>query len=961
MAQVTSGTVYTNTLANTKFYLSWSRESYDVSLNESKINWTAGIVISNGQYWLSNAVKITSIYIDGVKVSSGGTYSNIYGPTTGTQLLSGTTKVKHKDDGTKSFTASISGWLWETGSPTGSGTFELVPIPRYATSVQSLNSKTETTISMKWSSDSTVDYIWYSKDNGSNWTGIDVTDGTSGSYTISGLSANTTYNIKTRVRRKDSQLTTDSSSLSITTYDYPYCTDSPNFTIGNYFTLSFYNPLGRSIKIYLIGANGAEKGGDTITGTSLGGYTNDDWKNWLYSTIPSAKNGKYQVKVVYGSVTKTRNAGNTYSIKGTEKPTIGTITYADTNTTVTAITGDSSKIVQNQSNLKVTFTKATALNSATISKHTFELNGVVKTSTSASGSVDFGKIDSANSLTLKVTVTDSRGLTTSTTKTISMLEHSNPTALVTLKRLNNYEDESYLTVDGSVSSVNGKNTMAIKYRYKVSGGTYGTTYTTIKDNTKYTLSLDKNNAYIFEIVITDAFGSTYSREHTLGKGVFPLFIDTEKQSLGMNALPRAERIFELDGRLVESEKEFSIPTTIGGKTGWYLAMSGEFEYATSKTFVISINEVLAGGTGMLCLGMRYQNDTLTIKRFEWLTANGIASSNVKLATSGSKFYLYLRTTEDWQQYYLKVLQEKVLGGWNFRQYTVHYPTLEDTVEEPDGINPSGMVVVSGKASKNLFNGNSYVYTNANNSGTPTIINANELSVPFANTWSRLKVKITGLEPNSTYTISAYLDKSNYSSDVGSGFYDGSNYQDNAFTKGSGNVYLTFTSSSNGTFDIFFYGNWSGTSYSGSIVYKNIQLEKGSTKTSYEEYFEPNIYVKDSNGEFQDVEINKNNYSYGEQIIGTWIDGKPLYRRVYDVGALPSANGYKSVALYINNLDTVTNLRGMMHRPSDNYRFVIPYSEVNIYMDNNDKFTIHSTVNRSAFNGIVIIEYTKTTD
>lgn len=87
----------------------------------------------------------------------------------------------------------------------------------------------------------------------------------------------------------------------------------------------------------------------------------------------------------------------------------------------------------------------------------------------------------------------------------------------------------------------------------------------------------------------------------------------------------------------------------------------------------------------------------------------------------------------------------------------------------------------------------------------------------------------------------------------------------------------------------------------------------------------------------------------------------MYRKVYDVGAMPGANAYKSVALYINNLDTVISLRGMMHRPSDNYRFVIPYSEVNIYMDNNDKFTIHSTVNRSAFNGIVIIEYTKTTD
>ena len=102
----------------------------------------------------------------------------------------------------------------------GSASVTVAPpdIPRYATVTQELRSKTSSSISINWSSDSIIDYIWYSKDNGSTWTGIDITDGTSGNYTISSLTANTTYNIKTRVRRKDSQLTTDSTSLSITTY-----------------------------------------------------------------------------------------------------------------------------------------------------------------------------------------------------------------------------------------------------------------------------------------------------------------------------------------------------------------------------------------------------------------------------------------------------------------------------------------------------------------------------------------------------------------------------------------------------------------------------------------------------------------------------------------------------------------------------------------------------------------------
>lgn len=155
--------------------------------------------------------------------------------------------IPHNNDGTGS------GHIW--GNITGpSGTSMegayaeadaypiLDTIPRYGTANQSLNSKTETTIKMNWSSDSIVDYIWYSKDNGSSWNGIDVTDGKSGSYTISGLTPNTTYKIKTRVRRKDSQLTTDSSSLSITTYDIAKISSASNFNHGDNTSVTITNP-----------------------------------------------------------------------------------------------------------------------------------------------------------------------------------------------------------------------------------------------------------------------------------------------------------------------------------------------------------------------------------------------------------------------------------------------------------------------------------------------------------------------------------------------------------------------------------------------------------------------------------------------------------------------------------------------------------------------------------------------
>lgn len=188
-----------------------------------------------------------------------------------------TITVTHNAEG--KYSASKSGSFTTTGNSTwnlksGSASVTVSPaqIPRYATSNQSLASRTSSSITMNWSSDNTVDYIWYSKDNGSNWTGVDVTDGTSGSYTISGLSANTTYNIKTRVRRKDSQLTTDSSTLAVTTH----ATTSPSIwvsskTVNSVVVASSCNVDVSSTRYRIMKSGGSY--GSWQTGATFGGLS----------------------------------------------------------------------------------------------------------------------------------------------------------------------------------------------------------------------------------------------------------------------------------------------------------------------------------------------------------------------------------------------------------------------------------------------------------------------------------------------------------------------------------------------------------------------------------------------------------------------------------------------------------------------------------------------------------------
>jgi hypothetical protein len=541
-------------------WISWKRNSTSIANNTSNITVTVYVQRVDGwtgdsSYNLDTKPSVT------LKVGGATKTATVNHIDTRNQqrctVATWSGNVTHNANGTLTLALSCT-WTLSGVSALASGSISgsaiLDTIPRYATCVQSLNSRTETTITMNWSSDSVCDYIWYSKDDGATWTGINVTDGKSGTYTISNLPIYTLFKIKTRVRRKDSQLTTDSSASSIATYNYPYCTSSPNFTIGDALTIGFYNPLGRQINWQVIGADGSLIAENSTTGTSYTGINGEESIVNLYKSLPNAESGTYSVKVAYGSIVRTRTEG-IYSIRGTEYPTINAFTYKDNNSTTVGITGNNQHIVQNYSSLLAQVGNATANKGAGgIAKYVVECNGK-KVEKTSSGDFSIGAVNSANNVDMKLTVTDTRGLSSSTTIKVTMLAHSQPTAVVTLERLNNYEDETYLTVDGSVASVNSKNTMAIKYRYKQSGGAYGS-YVNTADRQKNTLSLDKNNSYIFNVVVTDAFGSSFSKEYVLDKGMFPLFIDTAKNSVGINCFPVNEKSLEVNGLDISTIKEF---------------------------------------------------------------------------------------------------------------------------------------------------------------------------------------------------------------------------------------------------------------------------------------------------------------------------------------------------------------------------------------------------------------------
>ena len=504
-------------------------------------------------------------------------------------LKSGSLTVAHNSDGNKtiSFSFSVtdtSGQNYTCGNASASGSMALTSIPRYL-SITSLNvtSISETSATLGWSVSDPRDSTYYSLDNGATWIGS-ATDGEtlasdlkSGTFNILNLTANKTYNIKVKIKRTDSQLWTESEAKSFTTYDYPKPISVNNFTIGDGASVQIYNPLGRTYKLEIISNNNG-----AVIGTYTGAYSdtaiNAEFKtadaiSKQYASIPNSASGTYYARVTYGSSVKTSGTG-TYTIRGNEVPTISTLTYLDNNSTVVAITGNNQHIVQNYSTLVAKVGTATANNGAGgISKYVVECNGKSVQGTS-SGDYSLGAINSNTNIDLKLTVTDTRGLTATKTIKVTMLAHSTPSAVVTLERLNNYEDETYLTVDGSISSVNGKNTKTIQYRYKVSGGSYGS-YATIPDGEEYVFSLDKNNAYIFEIVITDAFGSKFTKEYVLNKGMFPLFIDTRKNSVGINCFPVNEDSLEVNGLDISTIKEFTKSIQLPANTWTDVGINGQ--------------------------------------------------------------------------------------------------------------------------------------------------------------------------------------------------------------------------------------------------------------------------------------------------------------------------------------------------------------------------------------------------
>ena len=237
------------------------------------------------------------------------------------------------------------------------------------------------------------------------------------------------------------------------------------------------------------------------------------------------------------------------------QPMIGDISYIDTNSKTVSITGDATKIIKGYSTVRATISNVKAMNGATIQKIVSKIGDVTNTTTltgssSSNSAIDIGKVNVSEDSQLVVTVTDSRGLTATSSVTVTVCDYEKPTANISCKRRENFYTETDLIVNAHISDIFGKNTETIKAYTKLSDASdYGSAVNVSAGSTT-TLSLDNTKAWNVKVIVSDRL-SSYTTVLYVEKGQPIVFFDRQKSSVGVNCFPTRNNSFEVDGKTIE--------------------------------------------------------------------------------------------------------------------------------------------------------------------------------------------------------------------------------------------------------------------------------------------------------------------------------------------------------------------------------------------------------------------------
>ena len=261
----------------------------------------------------------------------------------------------------------------------------------------------------------------------------------------------------------------------------------------------------------------------------------------LAAQIPNAASGWGTLlcdTYVNGKLVSTKSCTFTLRVPASVAPTISGVSIAEATAGIAAQFG---AYVRTRSTLAVSIA-ASGAQGSTVSSCRTTLDGAAYTGASFTSNT----LNTAGSLTLTVTVTDSRGRTASTTRTIAVLDYSPPSLTkFTAERCNSAGTAAQMdgtrvrvSVGGSVSPVGTKNTIACTVYYKTSSASAWTqaasvspsSYSVNTTNLLLPQTFNALSSYDLKVRLQDYF---YYIEQTVSIGTKQVMMDFYKDGSGV--------------------------------------------------------------------------------------------------------------------------------------------------------------------------------------------------------------------------------------------------------------------------------------------------------------------------------------------------------------------------------------------------------------------------------------------
>ena len=472
-------------------------------------------------------------------------------------LNSRTVRVNHNSNGTATgVTLAVSYDIRATYANVyyskieASTTVDLDTIDRSAPTVTlSLSNITSSSVILTATSNSAADIWDYSLDNGAKWTTFLKTSTTLASHTITGLSPNTTYNIKVRARRQYNQVYGTSSAKSITTIGCTLLNSVNTLTVDALNPIITMNWTVYDAYTHTLVIKDGSTTVLTITDLTCSIGTNnktialtDEQRIIILQYMTSMKSFTatfelftYSGDTQIGSVSsKTATIQTTYE---NSAPILLDFTHRDYNRGGTAdVTGNNQIYIKDRSSMYIEVGERYPQNGTTFDKFRVTVGSYVRESTKAS--FEFGSINAVgDNVALTVEVIDCRGYSTAITKNITVVDYE-PVSITDyyIRRKNEVESIAQLSFSGifspiMVDGVAKNKIVSAEYRVTQNGtttvGWISKTVTQTSDSFEYSttglshpvgyVNFDPELQYIVEVRVTDRLKSD-TVTLTLNKG-----------------------------------------------------------------------------------------------------------------------------------------------------------------------------------------------------------------------------------------------------------------------------------------------------------------------------------------------------------------------------------------------------------------------------------------------------------